>query len=1147
MNGHLSNDSGLHSARRPENARPAVQAESRYNAFISYSHAVDGRLAPALRKALHRFAKPRFQLRALRVFRDDASLAANPNLWQSIEQALSESEYLILLASPEAAASKWVAKEVETWCDVKSVDTILIVLTDGEIVWDAKTGDFDWESTSALPAPLRGVFTAEPRWTDLCWAREAQDLSLNHLKFRECVADLAAPLHHRPKDELLSEDVRLLRRAKFRSRITIVVISGAALALAVSTWLAVEQRNVAEEQRDRALINESHFLLEHSIEQTTAGNATNGMLLALEGMPDRKAAEKLAQVRPLVWQAPPVLYRAIRTNKEKLVLNGHEATVSYVEFTPDGHHIVSRSYDGTARLWNSQTGSQNGVWEGNVALPIYFGDTRGSVGPKPFVVPADGVAAGLWTPFDADDLTQLGRQGRRLLSVEVEPDSGHVVTASDDHIVHLWDAMAGEEPAIMRGHTSDVTTAALSVSSLRIVTASQDKTVRLWDMNTGQSIAVLGEHDKPVTAVAFSPDGERLLTIADYRVRLWNTKTAKEIPFTSGAAQAHRVHRTNFSPDSSRVALNFSDGGIDLFDARTGKYVGNLEGEWISVDQKATVTSFDFSPDSRNIVTGSLGTKVSLWSAETAKRLADLEGHEGTVTDVAFYPDGSRILTVSKDKTARIWDSSTGEELAVLRGHVAGITTAAVSSNGRVIVTASEDHTLRVWDLSKSGEELAVLQEHASYGEQFGGVIATVSPASDRILTQDTDNTARLWDAETGTNLGVLSWYPDEPDLFRRPWVATFSPSGSRVITRDTPTSGSETLRLWDVATGEPLHKFSGHLAHVQGAQFSPSGERIVTASNDRTARVWNADTAEELLVLSGHSAAVSDASYSPDGKRIVTVSYDRTVRLWAADTGAEISTLIGHEYAVDSVKFSPGGSHLLTVGGRGSSREYRVWDASAGEARRTWTCSMFCIYDISWDDGIIVSGSSDSKQIQVWETATGQDLFQLSAKGRYFSSAQLSPDANRLVTAGDDKTVDVWDARTGEALLTMPTNDDSVDSAKFSFDGRLIITTSRENVRLWDADAGIELAVLRGHEYYVGGASFTPDGSRIVTVGKSTARVWQAFESVQDMIDYAKQISPRCLTPSERETLYLTPKPLPWCIETGKWPFVAESGATLN
>src|ERR1700735_1685437 len=92
-------------------ASPPKKSGRRYDAFISYSHAADGRLAPELQKALQRFAKPWYRTRALRGFRDDASLSANPDLWGSIEQALDASDHLILLASPEAASSKWVAKE----------------------------------------------------------------------------------------------------------------------------------------------------------------------------------------------------------------------------------------------------------------------------------------------------------------------------------------------------------------------------------------------------------------------------------------------------------------------------------------------------------------------------------------------------------------------------------------------------------------------------------------------------------------------------------------------------------------------------------------------------------------------------------------------------------------------------------------------------------------------------------------------------------------------------------------------------------------------------------------------------------------------------------------------------------------------------
>jgi len=123
----------------------------RFHALISYSHASDSRLATALQRGLQRFARPWYRTRALHVFRDNASLAANPHLWRSVQAGLDDSQHFILLASRDAAASPWVARECAYWRETKSIERLLIVLTDGEIAWDDAAGDFDRAVTSALP------------------------------------------------------------------------------------------------------------------------------------------------------------------------------------------------------------------------------------------------------------------------------------------------------------------------------------------------------------------------------------------------------------------------------------------------------------------------------------------------------------------------------------------------------------------------------------------------------------------------------------------------------------------------------------------------------------------------------------------------------------------------------------------------------------------------------------------------------------------------------------------------------------------------------------------------------------------------------------------------------------------------------------
>src|SRR3712207_2154802 len=103
-----------------------------FNGFISYSHAADGRLAPAVQRGLHHLARPWHRRRALWIFRDQTGLSVTPALWTSIQNALDGSEYFVLMASPEAAASPWVNKEIRHWVATKSPDRILPVVTDGE-------------------------------------------------------------------------------------------------------------------------------------------------------------------------------------------------------------------------------------------------------------------------------------------------------------------------------------------------------------------------------------------------------------------------------------------------------------------------------------------------------------------------------------------------------------------------------------------------------------------------------------------------------------------------------------------------------------------------------------------------------------------------------------------------------------------------------------------------------------------------------------------------------------------------------------------------------------------------------------------------------------------------------------------------------
>jgi hypothetical protein len=195
---------------RPAFSIIATLKHMSYKAFISYSHAADGQLAPALQTALQKFAKPFYRLRALRLFRDETSLHLTPKLWPTIQQSIAESEFFILMASPDSARSHWVQQEVGEWLRLRegSLDKFLIVLTEGEILWSPILNDFDWEKTTALPQTLNGKFSVEPLFLDFRWARHEEHLSLRNPQFLKSVGRVAAVLHNKSLDLMIGEDVR---------------------------------------------------------------------------------------------------------------------------------------------------------------------------------------------------------------------------------------------------------------------------------------------------------------------------------------------------------------------------------------------------------------------------------------------------------------------------------------------------------------------------------------------------------------------------------------------------------------------------------------------------------------------------------------------------------------------------------------------------------------------------------------------------------------------------------------------------------------------------------------------------------------------------------------------------------------------------
>lgn len=246
------------------------------------------------------------------------------------------------------------------------------------------------------------------------------------------------------------------------------------------------------------------------------------------------------------------------------------------------------------------------------------------------------------------------------------------------------------------------------------------------------------------------------------------------------------------------------------------------------------VNSASFSPDGTRIVTASDDKTARLWDAHTGRPIGQPMRHDDKVKTAFFSPDGTRVITASWDRTARLWDGHTGKPIGKPLRNIEPVGLAAWNAEGAInSANFSADGTrlltvaygsVRVWD-ARTEQPIGVPMRH----EDVVGS-ASFSADGNRVVTDSGDNTAYLWDAQTMQPMGEPMRHE------QRVGSVSFSPDGTRIITA----SDDASARLWDGTSGQPIGEKLEHASSVISAAFSPDGTHVVTTSTDNTARLWD-------------------------------------------------------------------------------------------------------------------------------------------------------------------------------------------------------------------------------------------------------------------------------------------------------------------
>ena len=318
----------------------------KYDAFISYRHTpLDMKVARNLHKALETYHIPKAvrkktgKKKITRVFRDQEELPTSSSLSANIDEALKESEYLIVICSPDTPGSQWVEREITAFIELHGRDHVLALLIAGE-------------PEESFPEPLRhdkSGLDVEPLAADIrAWTDRGRMKKLRVEKLRLLAAILGC-----------SYDDLKQRQRERKIKITAVVAAAVALFMLAFGIYSFYNMTMIRKNYRKSQVNESEYLAEKSLSLSEGGDSRQAALVAKEALP---SAGSNFSDRPYVPNAEYAMQQALN-----LYMPLNSFTLDYVvrsnaaptdvHFSNDGELACAGTAGGEVNVWETASGN----------------------------------------------------------------------------------------------------------------------------------------------------------------------------------------------------------------------------------------------------------------------------------------------------------------------------------------------------------------------------------------------------------------------------------------------------------------------------------------------------------------------------------------------------------------------------------------------------------------------------------------------------------------------------------------------------------------------------------------------------------------------------------------------------------------------
>lgn len=1029
-----------------------------FNGFISYSHAADGQLAPAIHQALHRLGKPWHSRRALWIFRDQTGLAVTPALWSSIQEAIDSSEFFILLASPEAARSSWVNREVSHWLNTKSAESILTVVSSGTWTWDPKLNDFCPES-DAVPPAMYGAFPEEPLFLDLRWLRDRDQLSLRHPRFRESIAQLAAPMHGVSKDELVGEDIRQHKRIRSLRSAAVMALLALTAAASIAGLLAAHRTSQA-----RVALTEMHRQQEVAIEE--------------RGSADRSRREARRQQEVADRQRALARASAHETQRQEYLTRQQQAIADRAA----GEAARQEDNALLQRRVAAKAAARARVQERIADAAALEARHQRSIARRQRQL-ADEAAANAERQQAKASQARRMAIGRRLMSqaqtaVDRDPRlalglglAAHAIQPGAEAKNELGSMITSTR---YLGTLADAEQFAIGGKGV-LATIDHSGTVTLWK---------IGDRGKPKVAsvvttgttgnvLSLSPDGNTLAVAqpSSLSIQLWDIADIQRPRWLSNAHYGDGHPQTVvFNPDGNTMVIADFSGAVAIWDIADRNHP--FAKSRLPVDSENGITQIVFGPDGRTLVTA--GDDVLVWDLADRSRPSLVSRLGFRAFSVAFHPQ-KMVLVVGDEHSLNLWDLAEvarPQWMSRLDGVTGRPETIKFSGDGEVLFATQQEDNTGLWNTANVHK----VEWVGSVGTSAVGQMA-ITPDGRIVLTDGEDGTAVFWSAT------AVHGAPRPIDQLTGPFAESIV-DGLLAINPGLDGRSlvaiyrSGLAEFWDLSPTKPVRRATVriHVGGTESVAFTRDRRLVVTGGGDGTVEIWSiADPMNpvRMATVKEHFDDLGALALSPDGRLMAIGGPSSSVPLW---------DLINPRHPV------------------------RVGEiAGVGRANRL----LFGPHGRT----LAISGSDPSSRVSLWDLTTPARPVRRASMANHahiVTSLAFSSDGRMLITAGMDRVVMLWDVHDlarPTRFATIPGLSTEIGAVSISPDGRtLAVSAYFRPVVFWDVSVRsnpVRLVAGTRGQMETGAMAFSQDGRTFFTEGSDT-RTGMTVElwDLKDMTD---------------------------------------------